>query len=1578
MKRKIAMLLVVVMIVATWPTSGIFANTTWRTVERVYGFVTRAYGITFGSESQTPDTDKAPPLLSDQAGMQWQVSNTTGNYTTGIYRMNYYLYNNGTYRVQLDVGIDAAKATIKVSIFDQNNEAVRVKYTQLNVTDKQPIDETVYTKELELEKMAQDRELELQVGNYTVIKLHIKQGMVQVTTTGISKGYITPYTLELLASDGASTESPKETVSVFKGLTDFNVLPQHLYMEGGVLRSKDTLTPNDEVPGSKPGIKVTFQMPKVLQGNTFVSLPPDQQEYSTLNLVTEFENDTNKREKQISFKLSDGAGIYEGYNLGVAGKEIGRVALQDNVISLYVVADKAGLGYEDAVGWSEMKSGMLMQALLTLKGGVFATIPQQTFRAANLAHTYIYYEARKIEGGEIAFEITPYQIKGPVTYQLHYQEAGTGSAWIPGPSVYYEQGSSRDKKLTLTTRAKDTCYKITVTTGGIEDQRYTYESQVLAYDPNTEASPPPLPEIVGIENVYVVPDSMHPQTAQPPAIGFDLQFRAPSAQDLALFLQDNGALYYELFLHDSNKANPKLIKVFKVCMERNESGQDAVVITPYMGGSGSGIYNTRQDLFTMQNVQIKHKGEIGWEWLDGMPDNYLNGITYPEAFPTAHTLGNSVPGNYYLSMRAVSEPGQKEGEMNKSLAASEVSNLKSFALDVVNELIPVPKSLESVSAGVTDHVSQKITFNHVDLTRYISSMLDPVGLQLEGGSGARTYEVYLYQDETMKEGDLNAFTNIPKGVGGNYQVSATDLEQLRQGKHALRFEEMSQSNDTQTQSVVTIEGLDPNTVYYVQIRVRLNVLGSDFSQMRYSLFSKILSFTTSTKPLPPKPDEQIPPAPTQFFVEEQINNTTIKLGWEPPTLDAQQKQDVYYEFVRSTHEQIPQESLMREKTLLALLAEEGTYKGFKTYAPIEEKPLIHVYNGTAYEPLSPAQFAVDLRLIDHSLVPNTVYYYYVRTMQYIEGKAMASDWIMVPVTTTPVSPPIKLTVESVRTYGYDPKNETVVSFWAPIPPDGKVPESYSFDIAVKGEKDDDFRLDYTAVQIKEEPIDAFYRKFVYRIEGLKPGSRYDIKVRLKDKTKPKPEGADYPTSLYCDKVMFRTEYDDDEQAKDEAYEEYLKQYDQEAEKLRRQPYWEVGNEKYRKVYKYRQMYIKSELGMKGVYALATTDQVSQLYYYLPADVFKVAMQNKTMLEIQVQETTVLLRPQLVSDQTKEVVAAVEKMNAKTVKDYMIGIEVLLDTGSAVIAGAKALSPQITINLELVYMDEEDRFVEDDILAELLTLIDKGRLAVIEGLAYELGKGTIAKEKLDAMIQRELDLVKVRHHERTKQILKAINDDEKSVAEMGQPVLITQKLQGSGIEAYYSNGSWEKVYAMMTKGGYSVEAAQYGTYVFTGKSTLTPELPDLPGASDLISKYQLTDFIGTTPDKMGWYMTKSQAYGAVARVLGASRGVDYIEYLRQRGILDVNRIGINGAMRQDELIYLVMQAYEKIQYKSVHQIMIMNKQSVSNIGAFQPKYRQYVYGAVQLGIIQPTNGKVMPSDGVTTKIFIQMLSKIVAK
>ena len=123
------------------------------------------------------------------------------------------------------------------------------------------------------------------------------------------------------------------------------------------------------------------------------------------------------------------------------------------------------------------------------------------------------------------------------------------------------------------------------------------------------------------------------------------------------------------------------------------------------------------------------------------------------------------------------------------------------------------------------------------------------------------------------------------------------------------------------------------------------------------------------------------------------------------------------------------------------------------------------------------------------------------------------------------------------------------------------------------------------------------------------------------------------------------------------------------------------------------------------------------------------------------------------------------------------------------------------------------------------------------------------------------------------------------------------------------------------------------------------------------------------------VTKEQLYGATARILGAKRGTDYIIFLKNKGIKGVTSIGIDKNIRQDELIYIVMQAHEKLYNRPIASTIIKNRQAVQNIGAFQSIYRNYVYVAVELKMITPINNKVLPSQNLTTEEAIKILYKL---
>ncbi|HHX59469.1 MAG TPA: hypothetical protein GX707_01840, partial [Epulopiscium sp.] len=138
------------------------------------------------------------------------------------------------------------------------------------------------------------------------------------------------------------------------------------------------------------------------------------------------------------------------------------------------------------------------------------------------------------------------------------------------------------------------------------------------------------------------------------------------------------------------------------------------------------------------------------------------------------------------------------------------------------------------------------------------------------------------------------------------------------------------------------------------------------------------------------------------------------------------------------------------------------------------------------------------------------------------------------------------------------------------------------------------------------------------------------------------------------------------------------------------------------------------------------------------------------------------------------------------------------------------------------------------------------------------------------------------------------------------MLIMAITEGNAIAQGYLLG-WQDIElpTFNVASGYGLEATKAGTYAFKGQRITMPVIPGLSGANNLIARYQLTDFFGINgvinPSSMA---IKKDVLGAMARVLGAPRGADYVQYLRQGGIKGVTNIGMNLPMKKGEGIYLL--------------------------------------------------------------------------
>lgn len=1442
----------------------------------------------------------------------------------------------------------------------------------------------------------------VRVGNMD-IRYRWKDGSVHFQTSYIKDGNITPFSLQY--ANGA-----KETIKILTGVEGYTVSPMHVDVKDNIITNKEViLTPGTgEKPGFKPGIKIDFKRPKQWNEQTkkFQTLDQAVDQAVAQNMVgtLELADLTDTATARLLFNLDEDSKVTgldkdKNNNLINQNKKI----KYDDITKTYsLYLTKEDIAHEHIIKWETLDESMILkrvQLSLIQKDGVdgekahalgsFTPQPPSKGR-----YTYLGYTIKRSSMEEAFLQVQPYNGARNTEYTYVVQVAANivdGAAkWVDlVEHKYMTTGQNAEKPFTIpvpfSSNFDDQYYRVIA-----KYNQVIMNSQVLHYQPNKDLTvPPPTPVIQMIDNIYVVPPLK--QGGKPEAIGFDLTWSAPknTSQNKALNkLLEQGNIYYELFFHEdlkSTEGKGTLTKVFKVSLDE----ENQISVQPHAGTAGKepvGIrYNPSKDTFTIENIVLKNLGQTGWEQIEIIDptddEAYEEGSIYPEFDVTNNMKSQDIPGVYYITMKALYE----KIDADVPMGSSNLSNPKSITLSPLDEVIPVPTKIESKHEPDENDlsiISQSISWDNIDLDRYIKQMLDPLNVVV-GQDGQGIYEVYLYQDKNIDK--LNFTKEIPRVTDldrtKSYKLDDNDLEDLRKGG-VIRLDYKGSSNIGKNN--VTLDRLDANQVYYTTIRVRLDVKnkqdGKDVEK-RYSVFSKEHTFTAITNPNEPGPGERVPPVPEALQIIAQPNNTTAKIGWKAPDYNKQEDEIMYYQMLRLDSRQLAIEENSRLLSIKKLINIDGKneMQAWRTKEALVDQ---YTKNTDTWAKVVPEQASNKLQLEDIGLSPNRIYYYYVRTVLLVEGEEVYSSWVGIPVTTDPIQKPVKLKVEDTESYPHDPKREIVVSFLAPIPKNAKIPEEYDFDIAVQGELDESYKLDYAVTRVAskedEKNIQTGYTHLVYKITNVKPGKRYDIKVRVIDKVIGVVNG-EHPKSLYADRVTTRTHFDQDEQDQDDKFKEYLKYFEDKAEALRRKPYWILDENKKGFSAKYRSNYIVPEINSTKTYKLAIQEGITDFTYYMPASVMASTNLNQTSFEIKQDHVTYSIRPSTITTELKELKEALEDISAKRIRDYYVSFRFRQVPTLSRSGIDPFLTPQIIVDIELVRLKEEDLFLEDDILIALNKEISSEKSRFISDIERALERGKITKEALDSIVEQSITGIEKNHQKDVKSILKQNTSKVVSIDNWNKSMLIMATIDGNAMAQGYRVERQEIPLTTFNVGaGYGIEANQSGIYIFKGQKVNIPVIPGAGGASNLVVKYQLTDFFGTnggiSPNDI---VIKRDVLGAMARVLGAPRGADYIQYLKQMDIKGVNNVGTNLPLKKGEGIYLLMQVYEKTHQKLINSVYIKNRNAISNIREFNQLHQQYVLVAVDSKIIDIGSG-INPNDFIQVKDILQILTNVMAE
>ena len=842
------------------------------------------------------------------------------------------------------------------------------------------------------------------------------------------------------------------------------------------------------------------------------------------------------------------------------------------------------------------------------------------------------------------------------------------------------------------------------------------------------------------------------------------------------------------------------------------------------------------------------------------------------------------------------------------------------------------------------------------------------------------------------------------------------------------------------QQTFSFEGLDHNWAYYVivdswieffeydedgnRVRVHANLLNPPSRE--YSNTTDIQGIVTYD-PLPElDPGEIIPPAPQDLRVEEvTLNSGTISwLDVPPPTGNGRNE----FEIARFRGTMALEDSLLgrRDQTMVQFIeslqasSRAGFEAGVRTdrtggTLSLVNPPGMPIGGGT-FDPNNTFGLSLAsggrLQLENTGLTPNTLYFYYVRTVWITydddgnpRGESFSS-WMGVSLTTTIVEPPTNLRIVDHRAIPgltINPQTQFIIRFEAPVGGLG------TGNVAADHGSIFDFRFSLrsgtgqwqapvllpntvSAGLLERHPTQNMpgYYTFTYLISGRSPGTTYQIRVHTFDVINSQPPGDAFGEaySEWSNVATTRTDADQDYMDRERDRENlriYLR--DLLREFLRR-PYWIALNQNSHFIAMYRPTMVDYLLQTNGqLIRLAHTNHPTSTFY-LPQALFLQIWDGGQGFTIQRNDMTITIPNQAInsinSDPVLDTVRRIRDVSG--VEDYYVRL--IIDVRvhvAAQIQGEYVAGQQVTLNIDLVESNTNIRQLDESLMHTLLYAIESdffidritGDRSFTFGQEIEnMVAGGIAHLY---QVRRMHEIAEIINHEMSAYVNTRLTSSYGRAVSfnfISQPVSIT--LTGSASNQLvggfqFAANTWVRQSVEQQGTNRVIRTQTPGSFAFTRGTIVMPGLNTIVGHDRLmaiISNYGLTELLGVGDNfNLGANVSLNTVQGVVARLAGAPAGVNFQTWLRNQGYIVPVR-GANAPAQTQEVVYTLMALYEMRTNTNVSSLRISNFNNLNNITGIDNRFRPYIQAAFELNIL--TNRNMQPTANMTNDQFLRLL------
>lgn len=803
---------------------------------------------------------------------------------------------------------------------------------------------------------------------------------------------------------------------------------------------------------------------------------------------------------------------------------------------------------------------------------------------------------------------------------------------------------------------------------------------------------------------------------------------------------------------------------------------------------------------------------------------------------------------------------------------------------------------------------------------------------------------------------------------------------------------MAQNNNLVKQNI-RFENLDKNQAYYVigqttglpylddEDEEGNNTGDPIYDELDYSIFSPIYTVTTSKTDQTPSEDSKSPSAPTEFYAEN-ITQSTANIIWINETDPELTETTVLeYHFIRTKGISLQNEFLSTKYDYdytWELLDGIDDKVGLMT----NSGELLE-YNGSNFETADPNRFSFvvtnepEKNILDMTLSPNSVYYYYVRTIRVTDGDEKAySAWIPLTITTLNVTAPENLRIEYTA-IDYDPYTEAVISFDMPRIDLSLLGVEFEMQYSIKKDMEtwqDPVTIDPSLTDFNYENADSLTMRAMYTIVGLETGSLYTIRVRMYNLELDSP-------SMYSNEVEYRTETDPNDQSHKEDLEGWEQGLDDLIEDLKTQPNWNLVDTSFKTTIYYRPGYFDGIIKNSNVsyIDLVASTEVENREYYLPASAVIGAFNANKGFRISHGTTEVLITAQAINpneDASIKYISEQLELKNSDIEDYFVKIAVSFSDNSYPIANATTMTPLTTVSVQAIETNQTIATYDSKMINMLEDLQQQDEFYQnFMDLVLEM----LEDEQESIHIYQELNwLITAFKAEFGEQAYDSLEDmflDTHEIIQLYRDIIIASPMNDNvAVSGYARLDGWEALPVREYMSKKAIYTSETGKYILSGEEILIQGLGNAPNSQKitlLIQKYSLQELIGTDVGLQS-ESSRSTVLGVFARLAGSDYSQDPVQFFNSNGLSLASKTVMEG-ITTEESIYVAMKTYELRTGQNINALKISNYSLANDLVNLNAKYKSSVQAGFEIGVL--TTSDITPKDTITNAYLFEMIGNM---